>query len=200
MSNEKIDINRIIKDKKRELIEKELEAERAAAKSAEAEEKEAEPAPVLPAEEVKAEEVKKEGDKTTEEVKEKPKQGPAPVAEEEKKKPQEKPVKETIAADRSKTYINPEFLNSGDRRRTGGLQGERKFPPRGEGSRQSGFEKRPGQGGRIQPVMPTPIPAGGGKSPADKKKKSSFYLFLVCGEVQSVKKGKFGTFFCDHSL
>ena len=210
MSNEKIDINRIIKDiadvlgakvaplvmdikekrsgipalaekikdKKRELIEKELEAERAAAKSAEAEEKEAEPAPVLPAEEVKAEEVKKEGDKTTEEVKEKPKQEPAPVAEEEKKKPQEKPVKETIAADRSKTYINPEFLNSGDRRRTGGVQGERKFPPRGEGSgmggRQSGFEKRPGQGGRIQPVMPTPIPAGGGKSPADKKKKSSF--------------------------
>ena len=114
MSNEKIDINRIIKDiadvlgakvaplvmdikekrsgipalaekikdKKRELIEKELEAERAAAKSAEAEEKEAEPAPVLPAEEVKAEEVKKEGDKTTEEVKEKPKQEPAPVAEE----------------------------------------------------------------------------------------------------------------------
>lgn len=208
MSNEKIDINRIIKDiadvlgakvaplvmdikekrsgipalaekikdKKRELIEKELEAERAAAKSAEAEEKEAEPAPVLPAEEVKAEEVKKEGDKTTEEVKEKPKQEPAPVAEEEKKKPQVKPAKETPAADRSKTYINPEFLNSGDRRRAGGVQGERKFPPRegsNMGGRQGGFEKRPGQGGRVQPVMPTPIPAGG-KSPADKKKKSTF--------------------------
>ena len=211
MSNEIIDINKLMKDitdalgtrvaplirdikekrsgipaltekiqqKKRDIIEEQLKAENAA-KAAEKEaekEKESEPAPVLPAEK---EEVRQ---KTADEEVSAPKTAETPAAEEKKieSKPQEKPVREKPIQDKSKTYINPEFLNGGDRRRQGGTQGgaqgERKFPPRTDGSaggRQGGFDRRPGVGGRTQPVMPPPVSVSGGKSVADKKKKNGF--------------------------
>lgn len=164
-----------IQQKKRDIIEKQLEEERAAAQKERSEVKE-EPsaAPVLPE--------KNEQEAVKEEVKpaEKAEEKPAPAKEEKKpeeKKPEAKPQEKQPVKDKSKTYINPEFLNTGDRRRPAGVgaQGERKFNNResGTGNKQGGFDRRTSLGGRTQPIAPPPAPAGGGKGAADKKKKNT---------------------------
>ena len=157
-----------IQQKKRDIIEKQLEEERAAAQK-----ESAKVTPVLPE--------KNEQEAVKEEVKpaEKAEEKPAPVKEEKKpeeKKPEAKPQEKQPVKDKSKTYINPEFLNSGDRRRPAGVgaQGERKFNNResGTGNKQGGFDRRTSLGGRTQPIAPPPAPVNGGKGMADKKKKS----------------------------
>ena len=102
---------------------------------------------------------------------------PAPKAEEESKsveevKPpvaEEKPAQPAPEPAKPKTYINPEFLNTG-RRRDGAPTGERKFPPR-DGSKPAP-DRRPGPG-RGSVVAPPPAPVSG-KGVDNKKKKSGF--------------------------
>ena len=102
---------------------------------------------------------------------------PAPKAEEESKsveevKPpvaEEKPVQPAPEPAKPKTYINPEFLNTG-RRRDGAPTGERKFPPR-DGAKPAP-DRRPGPGrGPVVAPPPAPVP---GKGVDNKKKKSGF--------------------------
>ena len=70
--------------------------------------------------------------KTADEEVSAPKTAETPAAEEKKiePKPLEKPVREKPVQDKSKTYINPEFLNGGDRRRQSGMQGGARIPAR----------------------------------------------------------------------
>lgn len=108
---------------------------------------------------------------------EKAEQAPAPKAEEESKsveevKPpvaEEKPAQPAPEPAKPKTYINPEFLNTG-RRRDGAPTGERKFPPR-DGAKPAP-DRRPGTGrGSVVAPPPAPVP---GKGVDNKKKKSGF--------------------------
>ena len=163
-----------ISEKMDAFTRREEEAEAAAkaeeARAAEAEKAAEEPAPA-PVQEEAAEKTAEHADGQTQEDKQ-PAEEKKAAAVENKTETRPAPAadKKSEAADgnRSKTYINPEFL-AADRKRREVLAGERRFPPR-DGAR-TGADRRPPVG-RGPLVAPPPAPAP--SRTADKKKKPGF--------------------------
>ena len=163
-----------ISEKMDAFTRREEEAEAAAkaeeARAAEAEKAAEESAPA-PVQEEAAEKTAEHADGQTQEDKQ-PAEEKKAAAVENKTETRPAPAtdKKSEAADgnRSKTYINPEFL-AADRKRREAPAGERRFPPR-DGAR-PGADRRPPVG-RGPLVAPPPAPAP--SRTADKKKKPGF--------------------------